>query len=144
MVCSTFLAYAHVQSGVGFVSPFTYSHPQIAAASNSLFAAAQDSCNSGFGFWGSIGIDIACPFRNVCENAGDQVTNCMAANACSTDDNSIWHGVRDNTFTTATSISPDRIAGRGPHGVGTTVWSFDQPSHPVAWNAPGAQYGCWY
>ena len=68
----------------------------------------------------------------------------MAANACATNDNAIWHGVRDDPYATATSISPDRIAGLAPHGPGTTVWSYDQGYHPIAWNAPGPQYGCWY
>jgi hypothetical protein len=96
------------------------------------------------GFWAGLLRSVSCPFYDVCENAGDQVTNCMAANACATDDNSIWHGIRDDPNATATSISPDRLAGLSPHGVGTTVWSYDQGYHPIAWNAPGAQYGCWY
>ena len=36
------------------------------------------------------------------------------------------------------------LAGLPPHGVGTTVWSYDQGYHPIAWNGPGPQYGCWY
>jgi len=144
MVCSTFLSWAHVESGVGYVPAFTYDHVLIANGANALFNAVQNACSSGVGFWSALLRSVSCPFYNVCENAGDQVTNCMAANACATNDNSIWHGVRDNPAATATSISPDRLAGLPPHNVGTTVWSYDQGYHPIAWNAPGPQYGCWY
>jgi hypothetical protein len=144
MVCSTFLSWVHVQGGAGYVPAFTYSHELIANGANALFNAVQSACNSGIGFWAGLLRFVSCPFNNVCENAADQVTNCMAANACATNDNSIWHGVRDDPSTTATSISPDRLAGLPPHGVGTTVWSYDQGYHPIAWNAPGPQYGCWY
>jgi hypothetical protein len=144
MVCSTFLSWAHAQGAAGYVSPWTYDHALIGNAANALFNTVQLACNSGVGFWAGLLRSVSCPFYNVCENAGDQVTNCMAANACGSNDNSIWHGVRDDPAATATSISPDRLAGLAPHGVGTTVWSYDQGYHPVAWNAPGAQYGCWY
>jgi hypothetical protein len=144
MVCSTFLSWAHAQGGAGVVSPWTYGHALIANGANALFNTVQNACNSGVGFWAGLLRSVSCPFYDVCENAGDQVTNCMAANACSSNDNTIWHGVRDDPAATATSVSPDRLAGLPPHGVGTTVWSYDQGYHPVAWNAPGAQYGCWY
>ena len=144
MVCSTFLSWAHVQGGAGTVSTWTYDHALIANAANALFNAVQNACSSGVGFWSALLRSVSCPFYNVCENAGDQVTNCMAANACASNDNTIWHGVRDDPSATATSISPDRLAGLPPHGAGTSVWSYDQGYHPVAWNAAGAQYGCWY
>ena len=144
MVCSTFLSWAHLQGASVHVSAYTYDHVRIANAANALFNAVQNACNSGVGFWAGLLRSVSCPFYNVCENAGDQVTNCMAANACATNDNNIWHGVRDDPNATATSISPDRLAGLPPHGVGTSVWSYDQGYHPIAWNAPGAQYGCWY
>ena len=144
MVCSTFLSWVHQQGGAGYVSSHTYDHVLIANAANALFNVVQNACNSGVGFWAGLLRSVSCPFYNVCENAADQVTNCMAANACATNDNSIWHGVRDDPVATATSISPDRLAGLSPHGVGTTVWSYDQGYHPIAWNAAGAQYGCWY
>jgi len=144
MVCSTFLSWAHATGGAGVISPYTYSHTLIANGANALFNAVQNACSSGVGFWAGVLRTVSCPFYNVCENAGDQVTNCMAANACSSNDNSIWHGVRDDPNATATSISPDRLAGLPPHGVGTSVWSWDQGYHPIAWNAPGGQYTCWY
>jgi hypothetical protein len=144
MVCSTFLSWVHLQGGAGYVPAYTYEHALIANAANALFNAVQDACNSGVGFWAGMLRSVSCPFYNVCENAGDQVTNCMAANACAANDHTIWQGVRDNPFATATSISPDRLAGLPPHGAGTTIWSYDQGYHPIAWNAPGPQYGCWY
>jgi hypothetical protein len=143
MVCSTFLSYAHTQSGAGAVSSATYAHAAIANAANALFSEVQNECNAAFGFWGGLSVAVSCPFFDVCENAGDQVTNCMSSNACDTNDNRIWHGVRDDPSATATSVSPDRLAGRPPHGVGTTSWSYDTGYQTIMWNAPGAQYGCW-
>jgi hypothetical protein len=144
MVCSTFLSWVHLQGGAGYVSAHTYDHALIANAANALFGTVQAACNTGVGFWSGLLRSVSCPFYDVCENAADQVTNCMSANACGSNDNTIWHGVRDDPFTTASSVSPDRLAGLPPHGVGTTTWSYDQGYHPIAWNAPGAQYGCWY
>lgn len=144
MVCSTLLSWVHLQGGAGYVPAYTYDHGLVANAANALFNVVQDACNSGVGFWAGVLRSVSCPFYNVCENAADQVTNCMAANACASNDHTVWHGVRDNPFATATSISPDRLAGLPPHGAGTTIWSYDQGYHPIAWNAPGPQYGCWY
>jgi len=144
IVCSTFLSWAHVQAGAGVVPAYTYGQPLIANAASSLFNTVQNACSSGVGFWSALLRSVSCPFYNVCENAGDQVTNCMSANQCATDDNAIWHAVRDDPAATATSISADRLAGLPPHGAGTTVWSYDQAYHPIVWNGPGAQYGCWY
>ena len=148
MVCSTFLSWLHVQAGAGFVSAFTYAHDKVAAGATALFNAVQRDCNmqSADRWWTRRLIGISCPFYNVCENAGDQATNCMSSNACDTNDNAIWHGVRDNPGATATSISPDRLSGhRSPHDQApTTVWWYDRGDHPIAWNGPGSQYGCWY
>ncbi len=143
MVCSTFLAFAHAAGGAGVVEAFTYDHASVAQAANVLAATVNGQCRSGFGFWGRALLGVSCLFRNVCENAGDQVTNCMAADVCDSDDNRIWHRVRDDPTEVARSISPDRLAGLPPHGR-ATVWSDDPIAHPVVFSAGGAQYGCWY
>jgi hypothetical protein len=87
-------------------------------------------------------LTVACPFSNVCGNAGNQVANCMSANRCDSSDGNIWKGVRDNPSATASSISPDRIGGWGVHPISTTLWAPDY-SHQLQWNSGGNVYGCW-
>lgn len=142
MVCSTFLAYAQNYAGRGVVSPHTYSHAQIANVSNSLYAGIYNTCKQSLGWFESAALTVACPFINVCANAGHQVTNCMSANWCDTSDANIWRGVRDNPSATATSISPDRIGGWGVHPINVSHWAPDY-NHQIQWNAGGNTYGCW-
>lgn len=142
MVCSTFLAYAHHYAGQGFVSAYTYSHARVAQASNAIYAGIVNSCKQSLGWFEDAVLTVACPFYNVCGNAGNQVANCMSANRCDTSDSNIWKSVRDNPATTATSISPDRIGGWGVHPVQMTLWSPDY-THPLQWNSGGNVYGCW-
>jgi len=113
------------------VPAFTYDHVLIANGAKRALQCGPECLQLGSRFLSALLRSVSCPFYNICENAGDQVTNCMAANACATNDNGIWHGVRDNPAP-ATSISPDRLAGLPPHNVGTTVWSYDQGYHPIA------------
>src|SRR5207249_191337 len=141
MVCSTFLSWAHLQGASVHVSAYTYDHVRIANAANALFNAVQNACNSGVGFWAGLLRSVSCPFYNVCENAGDQVTNCMAANACATNDNNIWHGVRDDPNATATSISPDRLAGLPPHGLGPSAGATNSPCRHSCRGAAGVRPG---
>jgi len=54
MVCSTFLSWAHLQGGAGYVPAYTYDHALIANAANALFNTVQNACNSGVGFWGGL------------------------------------------------------------------------------------------
>lgn len=142
MVCSTFLAYAHIYAGRGEVTPHTYSHALIANASNSLYTGIFNACKQSFGWFEDAVLTVACPFYNVCGNAGNQVANCMSANRCDTSDGNIWKGVRDNPSATASSISPDRIGGWGVHPISTTLWAPDY-SHQLQWNSGGNVYGCW-
>lgn len=142
LVCSTFLAYAHNYAGRGEVTAYTYPHAQIANAANSLYSGIYNECKSSLGWFNNALLTVACPFYNVCGNAGNQVANCMTSNRCDTSDASIWKSVRDNTSTTAASISPDRIGGWGVHPVNTTLWAPDY-SHQLQWNSGGNVYGCW-
>lgn len=143
MACSTFLAYAHNLAGQGTVPAYTYSHRQLQAAANGIFTGVRDECRASTGFWGSLGLALVCPFYDVCSNAASQVTNCMGAARCDTSDENIWHSIRDEPASTATSISPDRLGGWGAHPVGTSVWSYDW-DQPVTFNSPGSVYTCWY
>ena len=142
MVCSTFLAYAHNYAGRGYVTPYTYSHGQIANASNALYAGVYNQCKASLGWFLNAALTVACPFYNVCGNAGNQVANCMATNSCDSSSASPWKGVRDDPNATATSISPDRIGGWGVHSMHNTVWGPDY-SHQLQWNSGGNVYGCW-
>jgi hypothetical protein len=147
MVCSTFLAFAHNNAGDNTITPYTYSHATIASASNTLYGNVRDECKSTLGFWGNIGASVGCAvFWDVCSNAGNQVTNCMAYNGCGSSNGNNWKAIRDNPSTTATSISPDRVGGWAGHSWGgpdDAVWSTDW-NMPVQWNSGGNVYGCWY
>lgn len=143
LVCSTFLAYAHNYSGQGAVSAYSYSHSQLYNASNSLYNGTYNACKSALGWFQGALLTVACPFYNVCGNAGNQVANCMSANRCDTGSSSVWKGVRDDPSTVATSISPDRIGGWGVHPINTTFWAPDY-SHSLYFNSGGNVYGCWY
>jgi len=142
IVCSTFMAYAHAYAGRGDVTPHTYSHAQIANGSNSLYTGIYNECRESLGWFQNAALTVACPFFNVCGNAGNQVANCMSANNCESSDGRHWKAVRDDPNTTATSISPDRIGGWGVHPINNTVWGPDY-THQLQWNSGGNVYGCW-
>ena len=142
MVCSTFLAYAHNYAGRGYVPPHIYSHGQIANASNALYSGVYNECKASLGWFLNAALTVACPFYNVCGNAGNQVANCMSSNVCDSSDERYWKSVRDNPNTIAASISPDRIGGWGVHPMHLTVWGPDY-SHQLQWNSGGNVYGCW-
>ncbi|WNG32846.1 hypothetical protein F0U61_03865 [Archangium violaceum] len=142
MVCSTFMAYAHSYAGRGVVTPYTYSHAQIANASNSLYTGVYNQCKQSLGWFTNALLTVACPFYNVCGNAGNQVANCMSANMCDSSDSRYWKSVRDDANATARSISPDRVGGWGVHPINNTTWGPDY-SHQLQWNSGGNVYGCW-
>ncbi|WP_141326631.1 hypothetical protein [Myxococcus sp. AB025B] len=143
MVCSTFLAYAHVYAGKGPVSPYTYPHEVTANAANSVHWGVHGQCKESLGWFENVALSVICPvFWNVCTNAGNQVANCMSANRCDTSTSVIWRQVRDDPNATATSISPDRIGGWGVHPSNVTLWASDY-SHQLQWNSGGNVYGCW-
>ncbi|PTL84543.1 hypothetical protein [Vitiosangium sp. GDMCC 1.1324] len=142
IVCSTFMAYAHNYAGRGVVTPYTYSHAQIANASNSLYTGVYNECKQSLGWFTNALLTVACPFYNVCGNAGNQVANCMSTNMCDTNDSRYWKSVRDDPNSTARSISPDRVGGWGVHPTNNTIWGPDY-SHQLQWNSGGNVYGCW-
>ncbi|WNG23298.1 hypothetical protein F0U62_04085 [Cystobacter fuscus] len=142
MVCSTFLAYAHNYAGRGRVTPHTYSHEAIANASNSLYTGVYNQCKQSLGWFINAALTVACPFYNVCGNAGNQAANCMSTNLCDNTEGGYWKSVRDDPNATATSISPDRIGGWGVHPMRNTVWGVDY-THELQWNSGGNVYGCW-
>ncbi len=145
MVCSTLLAHAQYRAGFGAVEPKVYSHSQLQTAGNELYESVKDECNSGLGFWSSIGSTITC-FENICDDAGRQVRNCMAAGQCNTDSSSVWNNISNDSSTVARSISPDRLGGWSGHpwsGAGVSVWAYDS-SNTIQWNSGGNVYGCWF
>lgn len=145
MVCSTMLAHAQYRAGLGAVSAYTYDHTKLQTAGNALYNSVESECNSGLGFWSSVGSTISC-FENICDDAGRQVRNCMAAGRCDTDDGNVWSSIYNNSSTVSRSISPDRIGGWSGHpytGTGVSVWSYDT-TNTLQWNSGGNVYGCWF
>ncbi len=145
MVCATFLAHAHASAGQGIITPFTYSHSQVALAADALFSAVNNSCNSGLDFWARLKL-VFCPGYDVCTSAGNQVANCMANQSCDRSDDVAWRNARNDPSSVARSISPDRIGAWGVHWATrdpNNVWALDI-SHTLQFNQGGAVYGCWH
>jgi hypothetical protein len=145
MVCSTLLAHAQYWTGLGVVEAYTYNHSTLQTAGNALYNSVQNECSSGLGFWGGVGASFSC-FESICDDAGRQVRNCMAAGRCDTDDGNVWNNIYNNPATVARSISPDRLGGWSGHpytGPGVSVWSYDT-SNSIQWNSGGSVYGCWF
>ncbi|MCC6559031.1 MAG: hypothetical protein IT372_39410 [Polyangiaceae bacterium] len=147
MVCSTFLSYAHVMGGQGALPAHTYNHDQVAGAIDALHSGTYNACAASNGWLGSLLATITCPFIDVCAEAADQVTNCMATHTCNSNNQAYWQGVRNDPLAVATSVSPDQIGGWGGHprgsAPGASTWSSDW-DHGVQWNSGGNVYGCWY
>ncbi len=125
---------------------YTYSNSLVNNGANALSSAIQ---NNSQGFWGTLGACVACFDCNLLDEAADQVVDCFTNNqgtSCS-QSNHDWAG--NNTYNhTATSISPDRLAGTGVHyPVANTnnnsPWA-PEPYNTVYFSSPGNVYGCWY
>jgi hypothetical protein len=145
MVCSTLISHAQYRAGFGAVTPYVYNHSLLQTAGNSLYTSVENECNTGLGFWSSLGSTITC-FENICDDAGRQVRNCMAAGRCDTDSSTVWNDIYNNSATVARSISPDRLGGWSGHpytGTGVSVWAYDS-SNTIQWNSGGNVYGCWF
>jgi hypothetical protein len=113
-------------------------------ALNALYNGVYDQCSKGMGFWNSVGAAVTCLDSDLCDEAGDEVANCMSAGSCYTSDSSVWHGVASSG--TATTISPDRLGGWSGHpysGSGVSVWAYDN-NNTVTWASSGNVYGCWF
>jgi hypothetical protein len=145
IVCSTLIAYAQNQS-VWAVNPFTYDHNKLVAGGNGIYNGVKSDCDNNMGWMKGVGAAITC-FEGICDDAGRQVRNCMATGVCNSDDSGYWDGVANNSATTATSVSPDRIGGWGGHPTsvvnGNSVWAYSG-GNTVQWNSGGNSYGCWY
>jgi len=125
------------------ISQYTYSNAQVVNASNALY----NNINSnGQSFFQSVGTFFACFDGNLMDEAGDQAVDCFTVNqgtSC-TMSNHDWAG--NNVYGhTASSISPDRIAGQGVHYASNN----NSPWEPYAYNTvqfnqPGNNYACWY
>jgi hypothetical protein len=151
-VCSTFLAYAQYMADKRAVTAHTYPHDKVVSAMDGLMGAVESECRAGIGFWKNIAVNLTC-FENICDDAARQVANCMSVGRCDTDDDgsgNTFASVRNDSSSTATSISPDRLGGWSGHpwegyldGSGASVWAADV-EQAVQWNSAGNVYGCWY
>lgn len=140
MVCSTMIAYAQYMKGWGEAPEKTYGHDLLVSAGNALYNAVDGECDAG------ILATIAC-FEDVCDDAARQVRNCMAANACESDDSAHWNNVANNAGAVAVSVSPDKLGGwSGNHWTtegGSSLWAYDG-QNSLAWNQGGSSYSCWF
>jgi hypothetical protein len=144
-VCSTFLAYAHRMAGNGDVLPKTYSHEQIVAAGNALYASVDEHCNSNTGWLLDVASTVSC-FEGICDDAARQTRNCMASGVCDSDDSKYWSRVVSDPTSVAVSTSPDRLggwSGNPTSGDGVSVWAGDVGAN-VQFNSGGDVYGCWF
>lgn len=147
IVCSSLLAWAQATSGSAWgVNPSTYSHAQVSSAISGLWNGVNNDCHSSMGFWSHVGTTFACFDSDLCDEAADQVTNCMSAGVCNTGNNNYWKNVNNDGSTVAVAISPDLLGGWSGHPYGSAapnpVWSYDN-KQTVQWNSGGNVYGCW-
>ncbi len=151
IVCSTLLAYAQARSGFAWGVPkYTYNHTLAVAGLNAVYNSINDECSNGWGFGKAFMSTFGCLDFSLCDEAGDQVSNCFADGihgSCYSSNSSTWHSIRDNGATVSTSISPDAIGGWSGHPWGTAnpnpVWSYDG-NNGVSWSSAGSVYGCWF
>lgn len=149
VVCSTFAAWSEYKANSATrVTPYTYTHAQLAAGLNALYNSVYSECNNGMGFWTGMGAAASCIATiwyfdtNICDDAARQVANCFAQDRCNSSDNG-WENVRNNTYYTATSVSPDRMGGWGArHTNSGSIWA-SAPSQQVTWSGPNV-YSCWF
>lgn len=147
-ICSTLLATMQVRAlGANYaINNWTYSHAQINTGLNALYNGVYNSCSGQVGFWASAGAAFTCFDGDLCDEAGDEVSNCMAGGNCGSSDHSYWTGIANNSAVTATTMSPDHVAGWSGHpytGAGVSVWAYDG-NNTVSWSSSGNVYGCWY
>jgi hypothetical protein len=127
------------------VSNYTYANAKVWTASTALY----NNVNSGsMSFWESLGSFFACWFdTNLLDEAGDQVVNCFAYNqgtSCTKADHD-WYNNHVN-YQTATSVSPDRLVGRGTHlndANNNSPWK-GYGANTVYFNQGGRVHGCWF
>jgi len=168
-VCSTTMAYAQQQSGMGVVNNTrshnqvagvvnSYDHTYVVAGLNALYNAVKQDCDDGSDLLHDIGAALTC-WEDICDDAARQVANCFSdgIHGHCYDDSDTWKGIRDNRwpsgpvdgngYSITKSVSPDNIGGWGGWGWGSTpgasVWSRDG-NQGVAWNSGGSVYGCFF
>jgi len=146
-ICSTLLASMQVSAlGTGSaINSWTYSNTQLRTGLNALYSGVYGQCSNSLGFWPGVASAFACFDSDLCDEAADQVSNCMATGACSSSDHGVWTGAA-NSGATATTMSPDHIGGWAGHpyaGAGVSVWAYDS-NNTVTWSSSGNVYGCWY
>jgi hypothetical protein len=148
IICSTLLAtmQANTLGSSYYINNWTYSHTELNTGLNTLYNSVYSQCSNKTGFWASAGAAVTCLDSDLCDEAADQVSNCMSGGNCGSSDHSYWTGIANNSSTTATTMSPDHIGGWNGHpytGSGVSVWAYDN-SNTVTWSSSGNVYGCWY
>jgi hypothetical protein len=138
-ICSTFPAYLQKHFLGLQVTKKNYGTTVTCNSAKTLKGMVESQCNSGQGFWTSLGAGVACTFcdfdTNVCDDAGRQAARCFSHNNC---DNG--HDDYSCPGTSAITVSPDRIGSW--QGAVNSVWPAQ--NNGVQWNQGGSQYGCWF
>jgi len=137
--CSTFVSWGLALATGRVISPKLYPNSLVYPATGALHSSVSNECDDGAGWFGGLFVN--------CDDIADQIVNCFTAqsvgnlNRCDDDSASTWQSWRNTG--TATSVSPDRVIGRGAAGSGGGPWG-GQPEQTVYWNSPGTTYGCFF
>ena len=135
--CSTMMSWALQRATGQTVTPKFYANSTVGPAAWTLHSAVSSDCSNDAGWFGGLFVN--------CDDVADQIVNCFTAQyygdfgKCDDDRASTWQGFA--TFGTASSVSPDRVIGRGASGGGP--WA-GQMQNDVYWNSGGAVYGCFF
>jgi hypothetical protein len=149
-VCSTLQAFGvHRALGRTVEAP-TYAHSLTAASMNQLHGGVFSACKaSDKGLLGSF-VDFVL-FGSIsdskCNEAGNQVVNCLINVGNCASSGSQWTAARDNNAVMARSISPDHIGGWRPFQqwwdwAKNAPWSTTN-SEPISFSGGGTVYSCW-
>jgi hypothetical protein len=137
--CSTFVAWGLALVTGKTISNKYYPNSVVGPAAHTLHSSVTSECDNDAGWFGGLFVN--------CGDIADQIVNCFTAQAagtlsrCDDDERSTWQNWA--TYGTASSISPDRVIGRGAAGSGGGPWA-GQPQLPVYWNQGGSTYGCFF
>lgn len=150
-MCSGLIGWAYyhgTKPGGGYCDPnaisqYTYANSQVVGAANALYNQIEGGSQ---GFWGTLGACFACFDCNLLDEAADEAVDCFTVNqgtSCGMS-NHDWAG--NSVYGhTASTISPDRVAGNGVHYTGSNNSPWEPyPYNTVQFNQPGNNYACWY
>jgi hypothetical protein len=145
MVCSTFIAHMQYRAGLTPIQPAIYNYSELVNGLQVLATKTTQDCKNSTGGDGwLLAGDFVC---DVCQDAGEQLRNCMGFAKCDTDKYDYMQSLINAGTGNARSISPDRLAGTtSRHWADTSNTSVykNQPAQTIYWNQPGTDYSCYF